>query len=74
MSRNTVRVDKVEDLYADIAGTYRSTATAAAPGAHVDSDVAQLERDGYVVIEGLLSPQQCQDIAAAADPLLGSVG
>ena len=74
MSRNTVRVDKVEDLYADIAGTYRSTATVAAPGAHVDSDVAQLERDGYVVIEGLLSPQQCQDIAAAADPLLGSVG
>lgn len=74
MSRNTVRVDKVEDLYADIAGTYRSTATAAAPGAHVDSDVAQLERDGYVVIDGLLSPQQCQDIATAVDPLLGPVG
>jgi hypothetical protein len=75
MSHNTVRVDKVEDLYADIAGTYRSTATFA-PGAiaHVEPDFATLERDGYVIIEGLLSAQACEEIAAAVDPLLGPVG
>jgi hypothetical protein len=75
MSHNTVRVDKVEDLYADIAGTYRSTAPSA-PGAfeHVEPDLAALERDGYVVIDGLLSTQACEEIAAAVDPLLGPVG
>jgi ectoine hydroxylase-related dioxygenase (phytanoyl-CoA dioxygenase family) len=75
MSYNTVRVDKVEDFYADIAGTYRSTAPSA-PGAieHVAPDLATLERDGYVVIEGLLSAQACEEIAAAVDPLLGPVG
>ncbi|WP_163752303.1 phytanoyl-CoA dioxygenase family protein [Mycolicibacterium helvum] len=76
MSRNDVRVEKVEDLYADIAGTYRSTATTSASGVPncIESDLATLERDGYLVIEGLLSPQACQDIAATVDPLLGPVG
>ncbi|BBY61427.1 phytanoyl-CoA dioxygenase family protein [Mycolicibacterium sarraceniae] len=74
MAHNVVRVDNVEDLYTDIAGTYRSTATATAPGEHVDSDLAALERDGYVVLEGLLTAQACRDIGTAVDPLLGPVG
>jgi ectoine hydroxylase-related dioxygenase (phytanoyl-CoA dioxygenase family) len=73
MSRNTIRVDKVEDLYRDIAGTYRSTATTA-ESEDVESELALLERDGYVVLEGLLSAQTCQDIVAAVDPLLDPVG
>jgi len=73
MSHNTVRVDKVEDLYGDIAGTYRSTAATSTTD-DAESDLAVLERDGYVVIEGLLSAEVCQEIAIAMDPLLGHVG
>ncbi|WP_445169967.1 phytanoyl-CoA dioxygenase family protein [Mycolicibacterium sp. Dal123E01] len=67
-------IERVEDLYGDLAGTYRSTAHAAALDETVESDLAALERDGYVVLERLISARACADIAAAVDPLLGPVG
>ncbi len=67
-------IERVEDLYGDLAGTYRSTARAGAHDETVESDLALLERDGYVVIEGLISAQACEEIAAEVDPLLGPVG
>ena len=67
-------IERVEDLYGDLAGTYRSTARAGAHDESVESDLATLERDGYVVIEDLLPARACQEIAAAVDPLLGPAG
>ena len=40
----------------------------------VDDDLATLERQGYVVLEGLLSPAECQAIRAAVTPLLHHTG
>jgi len=67
-------IERVEDLYGDLAGTYRSTARAAAHDETVESDLAALDRDGYVIIERLISAQACADIRDAVDPLLGPVG
>ena len=70
-------VEKVEDLSGDIAGRYRSTAgtsVAEVDREVVESDLATLERDGYVVVENLISPDVCEEIAASVDPLLGPAG
>ncbi len=69
-SRSPGSVEKVEDMYGDVAGTYRSTAAAYDVDAQVvESDLATLERDGYLVVEGCLSPKLCDDIAAATSSL-----
>ncbi|WP_068273395.1 phytanoyl-CoA dioxygenase family protein [Aldersonia kunmingensis] len=78
MSRNaSVRVDKLEDLAGDLAGKYRSTANervAAVDPDLVDADLAALNRDGYLILERLISAEACSEITAAIDPLLGSCG
>ncbi|WP_029112080.1 phytanoyl-CoA dioxygenase family protein [Mycobacterium sp. URHB0044] len=71
------RVEKVEDLSGDIAGRYRSTAGTSVTEVDrelVESDLAALERDGYVVVENLIAAEVCEEIAAAVDPLLGPAG
>jgi hypothetical protein len=75
-SRPTGRVEKIEDLYGDVAGTHRSTTAATdAVAAHlVQADLATLERDGYLVLEGLLSTLRCDEIATAMASLLGPMG
>jgi hypothetical protein len=74
-SRSPSRVEKVEDMYGDVAGTYRSTAAAYDVAAQVvESDLATVERDGYLVVEGLLSQAMCDDIASTLLSLLGPVG
>ncbi|MFI6698958.1 sigma factor [Streptomyces sp. NPDC050509] len=40
----------------------------------VDTDFAVLERDGYVILEGLLSPEECEEIRAGVTPLLARTG
>ena len=67
-------IERVEDLYGDLAGTYRSTAPADAHDKIVESDLAALDRDGYLIIERLISAEACADIRAAVEPLLGPVG
>jgi len=64
-------IERVEDLYGDLAGTYRSTA---GTGVADESDLAALDRDGYVIIHNLISAEACAEITAAVDPLLGPVG
>lgn len=76
-SRHSGHVDKLEDLYGDLAATYRSTAAASqddVPAEVIQSDLAALDRDGYLVIEQLISQQVRAYIAAAVSPLLGPVG
>ncbi|RSM50469.1 phytanoyl-CoA dioxygenase [Actinoplanes sp. ATCC 53533] len=63
-------------VHADIAGRYRATVSSGASieSAVVDADFAVLERDGYLVLEGLLSPEECEEIRAAVTPLLARTG
>ncbi|WP_328398296.1 phytanoyl-CoA dioxygenase family protein [Nocardia sp. NBC_00416] len=66
----------MDDLRADLARTHRSTASAmgAVDPAVVDTDLAALDRDGYIIWESLLSGEECERIRAAVAPLLGRTG
>lgn len=63
-------------LTADLAHRYRATASSGASidPAVVDADLAALERDGYLILEGLLSPEECEGIRAEVTPLLARTG
>jgi ectoine hydroxylase-related dioxygenase (phytanoyl-CoA dioxygenase family) len=63
-------------LSTDLARRYRATASSGASidPAVVDADLAVLERDGYIILEGLLSPEECEEIRAAVTPLLAQTG
>lgn len=69
-------VESLTDLRGDLAGTHRSTAarTVDVDADVLDADLAALDRDGFVVLTELLSRDECDAIAAAVDPLLGSMG
>jgi ectoine hydroxylase-related dioxygenase (phytanoyl-CoA dioxygenase family) len=64
------------DLRGDLAGRYHPTPSS---GAQVDddvvqSDLAKIDRDGYIVWEGLLSGDECRTIRDDIDPLLDHTG
>ncbi|WP_410673380.1 phytanoyl-CoA dioxygenase family protein [Amycolatopsis sp. cmx-4-68] len=40
----------------------------------VEADLAALDRDGYVILDNLLSPEDCDRIRAATEPLLDCTG
>ncbi len=65
-----------EGLRSDLAGRYRITASSGSviDPAVVEADLAILERDGYLILEGLLSPQECAKIRAGVTPLLARTG
>ncbi|UGT43698.1 phytanoyl-CoA dioxygenase family protein [Nocardia yamanashiensis] len=69
-------VSSLVDLNGDLAGTYRRTASSGASidPAVVDADLAALERDGYVILRDLLTPQELAEIRAAVEPLLDQTG
>lgn len=69
-------VHRLEDLVGDLAGTYGATPSSGSlvDPAVVDADLAGLERDGYVVLAGLLSPDDCDEMRRAVTPLLGRHG
>jgi hypothetical protein len=46
----------------------------AVDAAVVDADLAAVERDGYVILERLISQQECQEIRAGVTPLLNRTG
>ncbi len=70
------QIADLRDLSLDLARRHKSTPSAGAGVAPsvVDADVAALEREGYVVLENLLSPEECGRIRAAITPLLGKTG
>ncbi len=63
-------------LSADLAGTHRRTPSAGdtVDPAVVDADLARVQRDGYVVLPELLSPDQLAEIRAEVTPLLNLHG
>ena len=70
------QVRALEDLSSDLARRHRSTTSsgAAVDPAVVDRDLAALRRDGYVVLPGLLAPEECERVREAVAPLLGPTG
>ncbi|MFC9973426.1 phytanoyl-CoA dioxygenase family protein [Spirillospora sp. NPDC127200] len=69
-------VHRLTDLAGDLAGTHRATGG----GGHgvdpalVEADLAALDRDGYVVLDGLLDDAECERLRAVFTPLLGQDG
>src|SRR5690349_24295727 len=69
-------VTTLEDLRGDLAQRYKRTPTggSSVDGAIVEADMAALDRDGYVIWENLLSPEQCSQIREVVRPWLGHTG
>ena len=80
MSHNTSgaarTIESVDELGTDLAGRHKFTASSGATvdPAIVDADLAAVERDGYVILEGLLTAADCAEIKAAVGPLLNKSG
>jgi ectoine hydroxylase-related dioxygenase (phytanoyl-CoA dioxygenase family) len=75
MTEVNPEVRTLEDLTGDLARTHRATsAVLDVDPARADEDFATLERDGYVILPGLLSEQECDELRAAVAPLLGQTG
>ncbi|QIS10151.1 phytanoyl-CoA dioxygenase family protein [Nocardia arthritidis] len=71
-----VEVSSILDMGGDLAGSHRRTASS---GAGVDSavaeaDLAAVQRDGYVILPDLLTPEQLDAIREAVAPLLDHKG
>lgn len=69
-------VESIDDLRTDLAARYKSTTSSGSMvDAHiVEADLAALDRDGYVVLESLISAEVCDDIRSAVEPLLSKTG
>ncbi|MFG2193205.1 phytanoyl-CoA dioxygenase family protein [Streptomyces sp. NPDC048639] len=69
-------IASVDALATDLARRHRTTegGGSAVDPAVVDADLAAVERDGYVVLEGLLDAAACEDVRAAVTPLLDRRG
>lgn len=69
-------VTTLDDLKSDLAQRYKRTPTSgdSVDSATVDTDMAALERDGYVIWENLLSAQECTQIREMVRPWLGHAG
>jgi ectoine hydroxylase-related dioxygenase (phytanoyl-CoA dioxygenase family) len=69
-------ISHVDELKRDLARTHRTTRTSyeGVELERIDADYALLMRDGYVIIETLLTSDQQKKIRAAADECLGPTG
>ena len=69
-------ISSMNELSEDLAGTYQWTASS---GASVDpvvaaADLAAVQRDGYVVLRNMLTPDELIEIKESVAPLLDRVG
>ena len=72
----TKRIDSAADLEQDLATRHKTFIPDGddAIAADVARDFATLETQGYVIVEGLLPPQQLEDIERQVTPLLSKSG
>jgi len=71
------KVETFEDLSGDLAGTFRReerNASGKVEQTALDASLAQLDRDGYVVLDGAITPEQLAEAKQALAPLLGQLG
>jgi hypothetical protein len=76
MRHDDESVTTLEDLRTDMALRYTWTPSRgdSVDPAIAEADAAALDRDGYVVWENLLSPEQCREIRDEVTPWLGHTG
>ncbi|MEV5837347.1 phytanoyl-CoA dioxygenase family protein [Nocardia sp. NPDC052112] len=75
MSNAQPEVERLEDLAGDLSRTHRAVHEVRdVPAAQLDADLAALDRDGYVILEGLLDAAQCAALRTELLPLLGPNG
>jgi Phytanoyl-CoA dioxygenase (PhyH) len=76
MSIDDEPVTTLEDLRGDLSQRYKRTPTggSSVDSAIVEADMAALDRDGYVIWENLLRPEQCSQIREVVRPWLGHTG
>ncbi|MEV6279764.1 phytanoyl-CoA dioxygenase family protein [Nocardia sp. NPDC051832] len=69
-------VSSVVDLAGDLAGKYRRTESSGGTvdPAVVAADLAAVRRDGYVILENLLTPEQLREIRREVQPILDRTG
>lgn len=69
-------VNSITDLAGDLAGRYKPTRSSGADvdPAVVDADLAALHRDGYVILTGLLTEREVEQMRAAVSPFLDKTG
>ncbi|MDT5218931.1 MAG: hypothetical protein QOF15_1036, partial [Mycobacterium sp.] len=76
MSIDDESVTTLEDLRGDLANRHRWTPTggSSVDSAVVETDLAALDRDGYVIWENLVSAEECRQIRQVVRPWLGHTG
>ncbi len=81
MSDSSPEISTIDDIHLergkDLAGKYRATASEAAaviPVETTDADLEQIEKEGYVIIEGLYTADEMMAIKEEALGLLGHTG
>ncbi|WP_155060341.1 phytanoyl-CoA dioxygenase family protein [Streptomyces blattellae] len=69
-------IDSLDGLHTDLARRHKATESSGAtvPDEVVDADFAAVERDGYVILEDLLTESECEEIRSAVTPLLDRTG
>lgn len=71
------KVETVEDLSGDLAGTFRKQKQQISEQVDAESlqkQLAQLDAEGYVLLEGLISAEEAARIKSELEPLLGPLG
>jgi ectoine hydroxylase-related dioxygenase (phytanoyl-CoA dioxygenase family) len=76
MKHDDESVTTIEDLRTDMAHRYKFTTSGgnSVDPALADADAAALDRDGYIVWENLLTPEQCSRIRDEVTPWLAHTG
>lgn len=67
-------IETLKDLEADLASRHRALTVAAPMDAQATADLRTLQRDGYVVLEGLLDVPALDAIRTTAQELIGQTG
>lgn len=74
--RKPPRIESQDDLYQDLAGTYGLQAPARPPVDEtvLKTDIQAIERDGFVILEGIISDEENAGAKAALETLVGPLG
>ncbi len=67
-------IDNVEDLYQDLAGTHGLKRRAPADPRALEADLAAIKKDGFVLLERIISVEENAQAHEAIDTLLGPSG